>query len=167
MLKFSLIDKYMSKFEELTCQVNYMARNPETRQMFLKGLPRNILKDIIKMGAPPTYQDLKQQTINAVRVHQTIDNILKWRNNTFSTPSNPFRPSNQWGHPFYWGNQQYDSQQTKEQPQQHWNSSNAPRNINNMPVPMDIDWARAYQGRRYQGRVATLDKPGGPKGRPG
>jgi retrotransposon gag protein len=60
MLKFPFIDKYMSKFKELACQANYMARNPETWQMFLKGLPRNILKDVIKARAPPTYQDLKQ-----------------------------------------------------------------------------------------------------------
>jgi retrotransposon gag protein len=60
MLKYPFIDEYTSKFKELACQVNYMAGNPETWQMFLKGLPCNILKDIIKAGAPPTYQDLKQ-----------------------------------------------------------------------------------------------------------
>jgi retrotransposon gag protein len=59
-LKFPFINEYMSKFEELAHQVNYMARNPKMRQMFLKGLPCNILEDIIKAGAPPTYQDLKQ-----------------------------------------------------------------------------------------------------------
>jgi hypothetical protein len=93
-LKFSFIDEYTLKFEELAHQVNYMAGNPKTQQMFLKGLPRNILEDVIKTGAPPTYQDLKQQTIDAVQVHQTIDNILKWRNTTSSVPSNPFRPNN-------------------------------------------------------------------------
>jgi hypothetical protein len=62
------------KFEELAQQVNYMARNPETWQMFLKGLPRNILKDVVKAGAPLTYQDLKQQTVDVVQAHQTIDN---------------------------------------------------------------------------------------------
>jgi hypothetical protein len=71
-----------------------MAENPKTRQMFLKGLPRNILEDVIKAGAPPTYQDLKQRTVNAVRAHQTIDNILKWRNTTTSAPLAPFHPNN-------------------------------------------------------------------------
>jgi retrotransposon gag protein len=65
-LKFPFIDEYTSKFEELAWQVNYMAGNPETQQMFLRGLPRNILEDIIKMGVPPTYQDLKQWTVNVV-----------------------------------------------------------------------------------------------------
>jgi zinc knuckle protein len=29
---------------------------------------------------------------------------------------------------------------------------------------MDVNRARAYQGRGFQGRVATLNEPGGPKG---
>jgi hypothetical protein len=66
MLKFPLVNEYTLKFKELAYQVNYMARNPKTQQMFLKGLPRNTLEDIIKAGAPFTYQDLKQQTIDAV-----------------------------------------------------------------------------------------------------
>jgi hypothetical protein len=66
MLKFPLINEYTFRFKELACQANYMARNPKTWQMFLRGLPRNILKDVVKAGAPSTYQDLKQQTANAV-----------------------------------------------------------------------------------------------------
>jgi hypothetical protein len=84
----------MSKFEELAQQANYMARNPKTRQIFLRGLPRNILEDVIKAGAPPTYQDLKQRTIDVVQAHQTIDNILKWRSTMISAPSAPFHPNN-------------------------------------------------------------------------
>jgi hypothetical protein len=132
--------------------------------MFLKGLPCNILEDIIKTGAPPTYQDLKQRMVDAVRAHQTIDNILKWRNAMAPTPLNPFHPNNQRGRPFYWGNQQYSDRQGRDQPQQQWNSFTAPRNMNNTPVPMDVDRARAYRGRGFQGRVTTLNEPGGPKG---
>jgi hypothetical protein len=71
-----------------------MAGNPETWQMFLKRLPHNILEDVIKAGVPPTYQDLKQRTVDTVQAHQTIDNILKWRNTTTSAPSTPFCPNN-------------------------------------------------------------------------
>jgi hypothetical protein len=123
-----------------------MAGNPETRQMFLKGLPRNILEDVIKAGAPPTYQDLKQCTVDAVWAHQTIDNILKWRNTMTSTPSTPFCPNNFRGRPFYWGNQCYDNGQGRGQPRQPWNSFTAPKNMNNTLVPMDVDRARAYRG---------------------
>jgi retrotransposon gag protein len=110
-LKFPFIDEYTSKFEKLACQANYMAGNPETRQMFLKGLPCNILEDVIKAGVPLTYQDLKQWTVDAVWAHQMIDNILKWRSAMTPTPSNPFCPNNQRGWLFYWGNQWYNDRQ--------------------------------------------------------
>jgi hypothetical protein len=123
-----------------------MAGNPEMQQMFLKGLPCNILEDVIKTGVSPTYQDLKQRTVDAVWAHQTIDNILKWRNTMTSAPSAPFCPNNYRGQPFYWGNQCYDNRQGGGQAQQPWNSSTAPKNMNNTPVPMDIDRAKAYRG---------------------
>ena len=59
-LKLPLIDEYTSKFEELARQAGYLAGNPETHQLFLYSLPRNILEEVMKGGAPPTYQDLKQ-----------------------------------------------------------------------------------------------------------
>ncbi len=65
-LKMPFIDEYTSKFEELACQANYLAGNLETCQLFLYGLPRNILEEVMKGGAPPTYQDLKQQAVEAV-----------------------------------------------------------------------------------------------------
>jgi zinc knuckle protein len=37
--------------------------------------------------------------------------------------------------------------------------------MNNTLVPMDVDRARAYRGRGFQGRVTTLDELGGPKSR--
>src|SRR5258708_11404753 len=38
-LKLPFIDEYTSKFEELARQAGYQAGNPETRQLFLHGLP--------------------------------------------------------------------------------------------------------------------------------
>ncbi len=65
-LKIPLIDEYTSKFEELARQAGYLAGNPETRQLFLHGLPRHILEEVMRGGAPPTYQDLKQRAVDAV-----------------------------------------------------------------------------------------------------
>ncbi len=59
-LKMPFINEYTSKFEELAHQANYLAGNPETCQLFLHGLPRNILEEVMRGGVPPTYQDLKQ-----------------------------------------------------------------------------------------------------------
>jgi len=53
------IDEYTSKFEELACQANYLAGNPETHQLFLHSLPRHILEEVMRGGALATYQDLK------------------------------------------------------------------------------------------------------------
>ncbi len=59
-LKIPFIDEYTSKFEELARQAGYLAGNPETRQLFLHGLPQHVLEEVMRGGAPPTYQDLKQ-----------------------------------------------------------------------------------------------------------
>ena len=118
-------------------------------------------------GAPPTYQDLKQRAVEAVRACQMIDNIVRWRDHV---PQNPFQNARQ-NCPFYYGNNRYDDQRAQYRPpQRQWNSSNAPRQMNNAPIPMDLDRTRAahqgYRGRGYQGyqgHVATLGEPGGPQ----
>ncbi len=89
-LKLPLIDEYTSKFEELARQAGYQAGNPETRQLFLHGLPRPVLEEVMRGGTPPTYQDLKRKAVEAVRARQTIDNIVRWRDHV---PQNPF-PNN-------------------------------------------------------------------------
>jgi len=117
------IDEYTSKFEELACQVNYLAGNPETCQLFLYGLPRNILEEVMKGEAPPTYQDLKQRAVDAVQSRQTINNIIRWRD---CVPHNPF-PNNTQPRPFYFGPNWYDNQRRQNYPQQRqWTLSNAP-----------------------------------------
>ncbi len=98
-LKAPFIDKYTSKFEELAHQANYLAGNPETRQLFLHGLLRHILEEVMRGGAPETYQDLKQRAVEVVWSRQMIDNIVQWRDRI---PSNPF-PNNNRPYPFYYG----------------------------------------------------------------
>ncbi len=163
-LKLPLIDEYTSKFEELAWQAGYLAGNPETCQLFLYSLLWNILEEVMRGGVPPTYQDLKQWAVEAVQSKQMIDNIVRWREHL---PQNPFQNAN-WPCPFYFGPNCYDDQRGQGHPQQRqWNSSNAPWQMNNAPVPMDINRAQAncprgnrgYQG--YQGCVATLNEPGG------
>src|SRR5229473_5476857 len=96
------------------------------------GLPQNILEEVMRGGAPPTYQDLKQQAVEAVQSKQTIDNIVQWRD---CIPHNPFQSNNQ-SRPFYFGSNQYDDQRRQNYPQQQqWTSSNAPRQMNNVPIP--------------------------------
>src|SRR5258708_35508742 len=118
-------------------------------------------------GMPPTYQDLKQRAVDVVQSRQTIDNIIRWRDHVLQ---NLFQNTRQ-NRPFYYGNNRYDDQRGQgHPPQRQWNSSNAPRQMNNAPVPMDLNQTRAacqgYHGRRYQGyqgHVAALGKRGGPQ----
>ncbi len=169
-LKLPFIDEFTSKFEELARQAGYLAGNPETRQLFLHGLPRPVLEEVMRGGAPPTYQDLKQRAVDAVRARQTIDNIVRWRDHV---PQNPFQ-NNRQNRPFYYGNKRYDDSKGQGRPPpRQWNSSNAPQQMNNAPVPMDLDRTRAarqgYRGRGYQayqgyqGRVAAFGERGGPQ----
>ena len=157
----------MSKFKELARQANYLVGNPETHQLFLHGLPRHILEEVMRGGAPATYQDLKQKVVEAVRSRQTIDNIIRWRDRV---PSNTFQSNNR-PRPFYYGPNRYDKRREQSHPQQRpWTSSNAPHQFNNTPVPMDLDQTRVNQFRgrgqrypNYQGRVAVLNERGGPR----
>src|SRR5258708_7198580 len=71
-----LIDEYTLKFEELARQAGYLAGNLETHQLFLHGLPCHILEEVMRGGAPPTYQDLKKRAVDTVQACQTIDNII-------------------------------------------------------------------------------------------
>ncbi len=158
------INEYTSKFEELARQANYLTGNLETRQLFLHGLPRFILEEVMRGGAPQTYQDLKQQAVEAVQSRQTIDNIVRWRD---WVPQNPFQNSN-CTCPFYSGNNWYDNQHGQSYPQQQqWTSSNAPHSLNNIPVPMDLDRTCTNRQRGgywgYQGRVAALEERGSPQ----
>ncbi len=147
--------------------MNYLTGNLETHQLFLHRLPRHILEEVMRGGAPGMYQDLKHQAVEAVQSRQTIDNIVQWRDRT---PSSSFQ-SNSQPRPFYYGSNQYDDRRGQNNPQQRqWTLSNAPRQMNNTPVPMDLDRTRVnrfrgrgrgYQG--YQGRVTALGERGGPR----
>ena len=116
---------------------------------------------------PVTYQDLKNKAVEAVQSRQTINNIVWWRDRI---PSNIFQSNNR-PHLFYYGPNRYNERRDSNRPpQKPWTSSNAPRQFNNTPVPMDLDRTRAnqFQGRGqgyqgYQGRVAALGERGGPQ----
>jgi hypothetical protein len=53
------IDEYILKFEELCNKVGYMTGNTEVIYLFLKGLPKSILEDVVKGLQVGSYEDLK------------------------------------------------------------------------------------------------------------
>jgi hypothetical protein len=171
------IDQYIAKFEELARHALYTTGDPATTSLFLKGLPPGVLVDVFKPPTVTTYEDIKARAIESTRSRALIDSILGTRRTRGST-----RPvSNRGG--FRGGAfqsfQRFATQNNQNpvglsQPnalpgprnQNPFTSSNAPRWMNNVPVPMDLGRTRAptWQGRggrgQSHGRLAQVNGNG-------
>ena len=168
-MKAPEIDGYISKFEELCNKVGYTMGNTEVTYLFLKGLPKPILEDVIKGPQVVTYKDLKDHTIQVTRSQELLHNILKQQGGQTGQTTRPQvipRSFNNGGFrsppcPNYSGyhanNYTLNYQRNNGNPNANrpfnqggnpqYNSSNAPRSWNNCPVPMDIGRARYPQNR--------------------
>jgi hypothetical protein len=71
------INEYISKFEELCNKAGYMMGNTEVTYLFLKGLPKSILEDVIKGPQVGSYEDLKDCTVQVTRSQELLHNISK------------------------------------------------------------------------------------------
>jgi len=167
-MKMPYIDEYISKFEDLCRKSNYMMGNVEVTYMFLRGLPKALLEDVLKASQAVDYPATKERAIQATRTQQLLQNILRQcpqANQTTQTYRPPFIPRLGFrGGAF--GNFQHNNQrggaQTNYRPlgymginnrpyfqnqsntarpnnPSQYNSTNAPRSMNNVPVPMDLD----------------------------
>jgi hypothetical protein len=146
-MKFSEIDQYIAGFEELCRKANYTAGNPETLQFFLQKLSPDVLKDVHK---PPLAVGYNQTKERAIQVTQAILHIKSFLGGGGSTGFTlRFNQNNGPRWAFYSGNANNNSQWRQNTPQ--YNSSTAPRQYNNMPVPMDIGKAR-FPVNRERGR---------------
>jgi hypothetical protein len=76
---FPEIDTYIAKFKELARQARYMAGNPETMHMFIKGLMPMVMEDVLKPPHAQTYHAVKQKVIECTRSRVLLDNILRAR----------------------------------------------------------------------------------------
>jgi len=170
-MKFPEIDDYITRFEDLSRIAGYDANSGTVFQLFTKGLPDNILKEVLTSPTPTTYTDLKDKAILATRSKVLINNILQAHNpnrgvggfnqgvfNTFPHPNNFQRPCTFFsqGNQGNQGNQGGFLQQRRPgfrqgPPQVQYNSTNAPWWMNNVAVPMDLGCTRApnwQQGNR-------------------
>jgi len=64
-MKFPEIDNYIARFEDLSCIAGYDANSGAVFQLFTKGLPDDILKEVLTSPTPTTYIDLKDKAISA------------------------------------------------------------------------------------------------------
>ena len=168
-MKAPEINEYISKFEELCNKAGYMIGNTEVTYLFLKGLPKPILEDIMKGPQVGTYEDLKDHAIQVTRSQELLHNILKQQGSQTGQTTQPqfipqsfnnggFCGSVQLDYSGYHGNNYTPNYQRNNgnlnanrpfnqggNPQ--YNSSNAPCSWNNRPVPMDIGRAHYPQNR--------------------
>src|SRR6266850_4240387 len=174
-MKMPYIDEYISKFKELCCKSAYMMGNAEVTYMFLRGLPKLLLEDILKAPQAADYPATKEQAIQATRTQQLLQNILRQhpQSNQMGQPYRPpfipwsgFRggafgnfqhPNNQRGgfqpfqpsyRPNNFGNNFQGNRSNQTRPN-NYNSTNAPRSMNNIPVPMDIDRMHFNRNRGF------------------
>jgi len=75
-MKFPEIDDYIARFEDLSRIARYDANSGAVFQLFTKGLPDDILKEVLASPTPTTYIDLKDKAISSTRSKVLINNIL-------------------------------------------------------------------------------------------
>ena len=138
-------DEYVSKFKALTNKAEYTRGSAEFYNMFLEGLPTNILHNVLKPPTLTTYDALKDKVQSLTQGKAIINGLLcQWNigtqggGNAYQRVNNnnqrcPF-PQNNWRGPS--GGQRGGSRQ-------QYNSTNAPPSMNNVPVPMDLSRSRA------------------------
>src|SRR6266850_2233048 len=184
-MKVPYIDEYISKFKDLCRKSNYMTGNLEVTYMFLKGLPKSLLEDILKAPQAVDYPALKERAIQATRTQQLLQNILRQRPQANQTGQSyrPFIPrggfrggvfgnfprnnnyqrggfQNNYRPPTFTDNRPNQTNQGRPQ----YNSTNAPKSMNNVPVLMDLDRMRFNQNRggttSFRGRAANTGSSG-------
>lgn len=76
-MKLPEIDHYIARFEDLSHITRYTTSNNEVFQLFTKGLPNDILKEVFASPVPQIYTELKDKAISATRLKVLINNILQ------------------------------------------------------------------------------------------
>jgi hypothetical protein len=171
-MHYPYVDEYISKFEGLACLAGYTQRSTESTHYFLKGLTRSILEEVMRGNAPTTYAAIKQKAIDCTRSQQLLNSLLNRRTGTgFQGGAfGQFQRQQQQRQPFFHPNNfnNRGGGQTNTAPRPQYNSSNAPRSYNNIPVPIAIDldrtraptWHGRGQGRGFtRGQATQTSQP--------
>jgi len=64
-MKFLEIDDYIAQFKDLARIARYNANSGMVFQLFTKGLPDDILKEVLTSPTPQTYTELKEKAVNS------------------------------------------------------------------------------------------------------
>ena len=146
-MTWPLIDQYIQDFEQLAAEAGYTLGDAPTNRYFVQGLVPSVGRDVFKPSPSDDYQVLKKRAIDSVISQKAINQIFGKRDN------------NQMGRFVPEQRQQRNNQNRF----QGYNSSNAPRRLNDTPVPMDLSRTRGFRqgGQRAQTRVTQLQDPQG------
>jgi len=124
-MKMPYIDEYISKFKDLCRKSNYMTGNAEVTYMFLRGLPKSLLEDVLKAPQAVDYPATKERAIQATRTQQLLQNILRQcpqGNQTGQTYRPPFIPHSGFRGGVFGGFQRSNQQQGGFQSNYHPNN---------------------------------------------
>jgi len=158
-MKWPEVDQYTMDFKKLMREASYWISTPESIQMYLKGLPSSVMKDILRTPLATTYQQTIQQAAESIKSQQLIQSLKQMR----GVPQR-FPPCmNLWQN---LGNQRNTPRTTSSTqaplPRPSYNSTTAPRTYNNQPVPMDLSRTQGNRGqgqRQYRGNTANASQP--------
>jgi len=158
---FPLVDEYVAEFEDLATLVGYTIGSAETVNLFLKGLTSapDVFDKVMDHPTPANYHDLCDKTVSMVKAQQLVNVLKKTTAPMGRFIPQPFRAQN---------NPPAPSGPPPRFPQ--YNSTNAPRWMNNVPVLIDLSRGQApfnhrggpqggqSQWRGAQGNVAQTDQ---------
>ena len=137
-------DEYVSKFKALANKAEYTRGSAELYDMFLEGLPTNILYNILKPPTPTTYNALKDKVQALAQGKAIIDGLLhQWNIGTQGGGNAYQRVNNNQRHPLPQNNWRGPPGGQRGGNQQQYNSTNAPPSMNNIPMPMDLSRSHA------------------------
>lgn len=159
-MKWPFIDQYTMEFEKLCRDAGYQSGSAETVQLYIKGLPTSVAKDVLRPPLVHTYPQIIKRATESVKSQEMIASLEKLKGASFRSPR-------QGGWQNFGDNRRPNSSpnQTYRPPnQQRYNSSNAPQSYNNRPVDMDLSRTRGNRGqggRYYQSNAAVTPPPKG------
>jgi Retrotransposon gag protein len=74
-MHFPEVDQYISKFKDLASLAGYTVGNEETINFFLRGLPDDVMTDVLKPSFTNTYDGIKERAIAVTKSKQLISAI--------------------------------------------------------------------------------------------
>ena len=134
--QFLQIDEYVAEFEDLATLAGYTIGSTETINLFLKGLTSapDVFDKVMDYPTPNTYHELHTKAISVVKAWQLVNALKRTMAPMGRFIPQPFQMQNRVPAP------------TPSGPAPHfpqYNSTNAPRWMNNIPVPIDLSRGRA------------------------